>query len=198
MPLTFNFHGLSSTLSGSNFQCHIGEIDLVIADAGSSDGTQEIAREYGATLVENPLKTGEAGKSAGIAASSGDLIALVDSDNILDDARWLEKMIRPFDDPEIVAAEPLFYTRRDTDPALTRYFSMLGMNDPICLFLGNYDRFSMVTGKWTELPTIGANGFVFRRSLIESVNWSPYSFDIDVLAEAIDAGHRHATWTQVA
>ncbi|MDA1088668.1 MAG: glycosyltransferase, partial [Verrucomicrobia bacterium] len=118
MPLTFNFHGLSSTLSGSNFQCHIGEIDLVIADAGSSDGTQEIAREYGATLVENPLKTGEAGKSAGIAASSGDLIALVDSDNILDDARWLEKMIRPFDDPEIVAAEPLFYTRRDTDPAL--------------------------------------------------------------------------------
>jgi len=63
---------------------------------------------------------------------------------------------------------------------------MLGMNDPLCLFLGNYDRICMVTGKWTEmpvieedkgnyikielddkkLPTIGANGFLVRREAL--------------------------------
>ncbi len=41
------------------------------------------------------------------------------------------------------------------------------------------------------MPTIGANGFVFRRTLLERVRWSPYFFDIDILCEAIDAGFCH-------
>lgn len=183
--------------------------EIVVADAGSTDGTLDIARRLGVDrVVPNPLKTGEAGKTAGIKASRGELIALVDSDNILPDGRWLARMLAPFDDAEIVAAEPIAYTARQGDPALTRYFALLGMNDPICLFTGNYDRVCAVTGKWTgltvrqrdrgdyielaltedALPTIGANGFVFRRSLLEHVSWDPYFFDIDVVHQAVRAG----------
>jgi hypothetical protein len=240
---------------------------IIIADGGSTDDTVAVAESFDRVrVVANDLKTGEAGKAAGIAQSSGDLIALVDSDNVLDDPMWLARMIEPFSDPDIVAAEPLAYTRRDDDPALTRYFAMLGMNDPLCLFLGNYDRMCLVTGKWTglrveyeeagldradprtvpeggsaelrppssheewrarlcragrwrasvtapaeeasgrspqcgsylkltlteaRLPTIGANGFVFRRSLLEHVSWQPYFFDIDVMHQAVQAGCRH-------
>jgi glycosyltransferase involved in cell wall biosynthesis len=188
------------------------DYEIVIADAGSADGTVEIARKLGADrIVDNPLKTGEAGKAAGIRASSGEAIALVDSDNVLPDARWLERMLAPFSDPEIVASEPLEYTSRPGDPALTRYFALLGMNDPLCLFTGNYDRVCAVTGRWTgldvdqeergdylklslseaALPTIGANGFVFRRSLLDSVSWAPYFFDIDVMHQAVRAGLGH-------
>ena len=180
--------------------------EIVIADAGSSDRTLEIARGYGVdTITGNPLKTGEAGKTAGIKAARGDIIALVDSDNILPDPGWFERMIAPFSDPEILAAEPIEYTCRREDPALTRYFALLGINDPICLFSGNYDRTSAVTGRWTDLPvrqedmgsylklrlvadalpTIGANGFVFRRSLLDGVKWEPYLFDIDILCDRI-------------
>jgi glycosyltransferase involved in cell wall biosynthesis len=180
--------------------------EIVVADAGSADRTLEIAREYGVeTIVGNPLKTGEAGKTAGIKAAKGDLIALVDSDNILPDSGWLKRMLEPFSDPEIVASEPLEYTHRPADPPLTRYFALLGMNDPICLFTGNYDRICAVTSKWTgleveqedcggylklrlsagTLPTIGANGFVFRRSLLDGVKWEPYLFDIDILCDRI-------------
>ncbi|MBM4162909.1 MAG: glycosyltransferase family 2 protein [Lentisphaerae bacterium] len=186
--------------------------EIVIADAGSSDDTRVIARRLGVdTIVENLLKTGEAGKAAGIKASSGELIALVDSDNILPDAAWLERMTAPFRDRDIVACEPLEYTARRGDPALTRYFALLGMNDPLCLFVGNYDRRCAVTGRWTglavhqqdlggylkltlteeTLPTIGANGFVFRRSLLSHVAWDPYFFDIDVMHQAVRAGFRH-------
>jgi glycosyltransferase involved in cell wall biosynthesis len=186
--------------------------EIVIADAGSTDGTVAIARRLGVDrIVDNPLQTGEAGKSAGIRASSGELIALVDSDNILPDDQWLEQMIAPFSDPGIVASEPLEYTSRRGDPALTRYFALLGMNDPLCLFIGNYDRQCAVTGAWTglavhqqdmggylkltlteeTLPTIGANGFVFRRSLLQHVVWEPYFFDIDVVHQAVCAGFRH-------
>ena len=187
-------------------------VEVILADAGSSDDTRAIAAEFGVDrIVENPLRSGEAGKSAGIRASAGDLIALVDSDNVLDSPDWLQRMVRPFEDPEIVAAEPLRYTWRCDDPALTRYFAMLGMNDPLCLFLGNYDRYSMVTGRWTDLPvqsdardgylkltlsqqalpTIGANGFVFRRNLLDQITWEPYFFDIDVVQQAVAAGLVH-------
>jgi glycosyltransferase involved in cell wall biosynthesis len=180
--------------------------EIVIADAGSTDRTLEIAKEYKVdTITQNPLKTGEAGKAAGIKAARGDIIALVDSDNILPDTEWLARMLAPFDDPEIIASEPLDYTWRKHDAALTRYFALLGMNDPICLFTGNYDRTCAVTGKWTDLPvsqedegsylklkltgnalpTIGANGFVFRRTLLDGVKWEPYLFDIDILYDRI-------------
>ena len=188
------------------------EYEIVIADAGSTDDTVKIARRMGVDkVVENRLKTGEAGKTAGIKAATGDLIALVDSDNILPDDRWLEMMTGPFRDSDIVASEPIEYTARANDPALTRYFALLGMNDPLCLFTGNYDRVCAVTGKWTglavkqqdmgeylkltltedTLPTIGANGFVFRRSLLDHVTWSPYFFDIDVMHQAVQAGFGH-------
>ena len=124
------------------------DYEVVIADAGSSDRTLAIARAAGVdTIVPNPLKTGEAGKTAGIKAATGDVIALVDSDNILPDPAWLARMMAPFADPDVIATEPIEYTARAEDPALTRYFALLGMNDPICLFTGNYDRVSAVTGR---------------------------------------------------
>ena len=185
------------------------EYEIVVADAGSVDSTPDIAREKGVDrIVPNPLKTGEAGKAAGIAAASGELIALVDSDNILPDAGWLKRMLAPFEERDIFASEPIAYSARPGDGSLNCYFAALGMNDPLCLFAGNYDRECAVTGKWTGLavraeerpgylkldldpgrmPTIGANGFVFRREILERVQWQPYFFDIDVAAEAVAAG----------
>lgn len=182
------------------------EYEIVVADAGSSDNTREIAHEYGVDrIVDNPLKTGEAGKTAGIKAAKGDVIALIDSDNILPDANWMERMLAPFSDEGIIASEPIEYTCRSFDPLFTQYFALLGMNDPICLFTGNYDRICAITGKWTgldvrqedcgdyvkvrldsdALPTIGANGFVFRKSLLDGVKWDPYLFDIDILCDRI-------------
>lgn len=194
------------------------EYEVVIADAGSTDDTVTIARCMGVDkIVANPLKTGEAGKSAGIKASTGELIALVDSDNILADENWLEQMIAPFRDLDIIASEPLEYTSRKSDPALTRYFALLGMNDPLCLFTGNYDRLCAITGKWTgldvsqqdmgdylkltltedTLPTIGANGFVFRRTLLNHVAWEPYFFDIDTMHHAVRAGFQHVAKVKI-
>lgn len=173
------------------------KIEIIIADGGSTDGTLEIAKNYGAKIYNNPLKTGEAGKAIGVKKANGDLIALIDSDNILPDKNWLTKMTAPFADPETIGSEPWEYTYRKTDPWLTRYFAMLGMNDPICLFIGNYDRLSVLTGQWTNLkfafenkqdylkikfdhkplPTIGANGTIFRRNLFTNIG--DYLFDID-------------------
>lgn len=186
-----------------------GDYEIVVADAGSTDATLEIAKSKGVDVIcANPLKTGEAGKTAGVEAARGEIIALIDSDNILPDTDWLSRMVAPFADADIIASEPWEFTVRPQDAVLTRYFALLGMNDPVCLFTGNYDRRCGITGRWTglnprsedcgdylkiyltedALPTIGANGFVFRRTLLDGTNWKPYLFDIDVVHQATVAG----------
>ncbi len=191
----------------------VEKIEVIIVDAGSSDKTLDIARKYHVNwILDNPLKTGEAGKSVGVSKAHNEIIALIDSDNILDGNDWLTRMVQPFADPDIVGSEPWLYTYRKQDPLITRYCALLGMNDPLCFYLGNYDRVSQISGKWTGInistedrgdylkidfagldyyPTIGANGFMIRRDLVLKAHYSPYLFDIDVPAELLPMGHHY-------
>jgi glycosyltransferase involved in cell wall biosynthesis len=184
-------------------------IEIIIADAGSEDDTLEIAENFGVDkILPNPLVTGEAGKAVGVKEAKNEIIALVDSDNILEGEDWLKKMVEPFKEKDIVGAEPLYYTYRKKDGYITRYSALIGMNDPLCLFLGNYDRYSTLTDRWTEmpvemeeregylkvklfenaLPTIGANGFLVRRSELLKCPIADYLFDIDVVYMLVKSG----------
>lgn len=182
-------------------------ITIIVADGGSRDRTVDIARKFGATIVKNPLQTGESGKAAALRASNAELIALIDSDNILPSQDWMQKMIAPLiSEADITGSEPIRFTYRPSDGFITRYCALIGMNDPLCLFLGNYDKESVLTGRWTDiplreqkrqgyrkiflttegpLPTIGANGTIFRRSMLEPYKNRNYLFDIDIIADLV-------------
>ncbi|MFH0913373.1 MAG: glycosyltransferase, partial [Candidatus Omnitrophota bacterium] len=175
------------------------------SDGGSTDDTLSIVRSLSESmnikLVDNKLKTGEAGKAQGLKQANNDILVFIDSDNILPQQDWLQKMAGPFCDPQILASEPLYYTYRKEDGYITRYCALIGMNDPLCLFLGNYDRYCLLTKKWTEmavsetqedsyirvnflnenLPTIGANGFFIRRKELLGYPIKDYLFDIDIV-----------------
>lgn len=194
------------------------KIQIIIADGGSKDKTVIIAQQLGADVIlDNPLRTAEAGKSVGAKAAKNDLVAFIDSDNILPTNNWLKSMVWPFiNNQYISASEPLYYTFRKEDPILTRYCSLLGMNDPFCLFMGNYDRYSILTKRWTDLPvqytdigdyyeiilndqnipTIGANGFIVRRQLVIN-NLSDYLFDIDLVHSLMVQGHNRIAKVKV-
>ena len=181
-------------------------VEIIVVDGGSVDATLNISKKYGAKVLENKLRTAEAGKAVGVRAATGEFIALIDSDNILPTETWLSEMIAPLSaHPEAVGSEPWEYTWRKQDGFITRYCALIGMNDPLVYFLGNYDRMNLLTGKWTEvdheeedfggyiyvtfdgrgLPTIGANGTVFRTEFIRKNLTGDYLFDIDVLAAYI-------------
>jgi len=181
-------------------------IEILIIDGGSTDNTIEIAKNYTDKVFFNFLRTGEAGKAIGVKNAKNDLIALIDSDNILPDKTWFLEMVNPLlENDKIVGSEPIGYTYRKSDGIITRYCALTGMNDILCLFIGNYDRHCYLTGKWTEMevsfegkknylclnfnsknvnqiPTIGANGTIFKRSFFENINIGDYLFDIDLIA----------------
>lgn len=179
--------------------------EILIIDGGSSDNTLKIAQKYKCKIINNPLKTAEAAKAIGLKQAKGEYIALIDSDNILPDKNWLSQMLLPFKDLKIVGSEPISFTYRKNAGYIERYSSLIGANDPFAYFNGNYDRYSYLSNKWTNLkidtedkksylklkiedcrflPTIGANGTIFRKDFLNKFFNGDYLFDIDVLAMA--------------
>ena len=177
------------------------KIELIVADGGSTDDTLKIARVFRARIVRNLLKTGEAGKAVALTKARGELIALIDSDNLLPSKDWLKKMVVPFKDRTILGSEPWRFTYRREDNFINRYCALLGVNDPYCYFLGVYDKISILSCKWTGLkieekdrgtflkikfergilPTVGANGTFWRTSVLKKiVGNNQYLFDTDV------------------
>ena len=183
------------------------KIEIIISDGGSVDNTLKIAKKYKCILVENKLKTAEAGKAVGIKKVTGKFIALIDSDNILPDKDWIKEMLTPFKKPIIQLSEPWSFTYRKNSGFIERYSSLIGANDPYAFVCGIYDRYSTITDKWTNLkicqknyktyilanlkknqliPTIGANGTIYRQSFLEKLNIDKYLFDIDLIQQYLN------------
>ncbi len=113
----------------------VDKVEIIIADAGSVDGTVEIAKRFTDKIYYNSLKTGEAGKAVGVRFARGEVVALIDSDNILPERDWLSRMMGPFRDEEIAGTEPLYYTYRQEDGIITRYCALMGiMIRCVCLW----------------------------------------------------------------
>jgi glycosyltransferase involved in cell wall biosynthesis len=175
-------------------------VEIVIVDAGSSDRTLELANAYGVDqVIDNPLQTGEAGKARGARAANGEILAFVDSDNVLVGRDWLRRMTAPFADSDVVSSEALRWDYAPDYSLVDRYCALTGVNDPASLFVGNYGRYSFLTGRWTGfpveqeqrngyvrvrvdpdlLPTMGANGYLVRAEPFRTVMTGDYVFDID-------------------
>jgi succinoglycan biosynthesis protein ExoA len=60
-----------------------GDLEVIVADGRSSDETAGLAREAGATVVDNPLRTTPAGLNAALAAARGDVIVRFDAHAVM-------------------------------------------------------------------------------------------------------------------
>lgn len=189
-------------------QQSIKNVEIIIADGGSTDNTLKIAKNYKAKIVTNKLKTSESGKAIGLKFATGKFTALIDSDNILPTKNWLSIMLLPFkSNSKLIGSEPYKFTYRRYAGFIERYSALLGANDPYAWFIGVYDRYSYLTNKWTDLkidqidkdkyieitlkpkkilPTIGANGTIFRSDFLRKNLKGDYLFDIDLISQVLN------------
>jgi glycosyltransferase involved in cell wall biosynthesis len=202
---------LAECLGSLRDQDYPGELEVIVVDAGSTDATLAIAREQGVDqILANPLRTGEAGKAVGFRSARGGLILTLDSDNVVVGRDWLRQMVAPFEDADVISAQALRWDYRRSDYFITRWAALTGVNDPVALYVGNYDRYSYLTGRWTdcshtaerrdgwlrvvldpaEVPTMGANGYIVRREALDVVPVGDYFFDVDFVYDLVQRGHR--------
>ena len=184
------------------------QYEILIIDGGSTDKTVSIAKKYNSKIIKNPLKTAEAGKAVGIHFACGKYICLIDSDNILPSKNWLQKMLYPFSkNPKIIGTEPAQFTYRKNAGIIERYSALIGANDPYAFITNVYDRKNYLNNKWTGLkinqidkkqyiqikllpnqliPTIGANGTIFKTNFLKENLKSDYLFDIDIISQVLN------------
>lgn len=72
------------------------QIEILVIDGGSTDATREIARQYGAVILENPHRLPEPAKLIGIQRAKGRYVVKQDTDEELIDPRQLERRIEFF------------------------------------------------------------------------------------------------------
>ncbi|HKP90880.1 MAG TPA: glycosyltransferase family A protein [Thermoleophilaceae bacterium] len=108
------------------------DVELVVADSGSTDGTREFALEQGARVVDVP--PGEFSHSATrnllMEHSSGDHVAFLTDDAVPATERWLERLVAAFSlDPDVALSYGPYIPYPDA-PAmvareLTEFFASL-------------------------------------------------------------------------
>jgi len=170
-------------------------VEIILVDGFSNDSTRVVGESFGAVILDNPEVIHPKGRPIGFRRASGELILCLDSDNIITDKNWLREMTAPFADPGIAASEPLYYSSRNEDSWVTRYCSLIGADDPLVVYFGFHERYSWLTGTWTSvprsekdkggylevrfidpdrIPSLGANGFMVRKSLLDKVDHDPF------------------------
>lgn len=110
-------------------------VEILIADAGSTDNTLEIAKKYHCRVVRNKKVLCEPGNALGVEEAKNDLCVIMGADNRLVEKNWIKKMVKPFNDPEVKAAFPRIRNRKN-DTWLTKYINTF--TDPFNHFVYGY------------------------------------------------------------
>ncbi len=167
------------------------KIEIIAADGGSTDATLDILKKYKAQIIPENTGNPEAAKLLALKKAKNEIILHIDDDTVLPNNKWLKNMLDCFaKEPEAVACYPWRYTYRKKDKFLNRYFALFGVNDPLAYFLKKADRQDYLPpkdkyklkGKATDkgkyflvefnknnLPTVGANGFLIKRKILNKV-----------------------------
>jgi glycosyltransferase involved in cell wall biosynthesis len=187
------------------------KIEIIIADGGSTDGTLTVLKEYNCTIINENTGNPDMAKAISLSKSKNDLILHLDDDNILPKQNWLLTMVKYFEqEPKAVGCYTWRYHHQFNDTPLNRYFALIGANDPLAYFLGRTDRqhylpplkkyrltgnainkgdYFLVEFNKNNVPTLGANGFLIKRKLLEKVTNPKCFYHIDDNLRLIKKGY---------
>ncbi len=188
------------------------KVNILLADGGSTDNTFQIAKEFDAVFlsISPDIQNAEYNKGVAVRKASGELLLMIDHDNVLPHSFWLVNMVMPIlKEKDVVGVETLRYNYDKKTSMLDRYFSLFGGGDPLSFYLGKSDRLSYLYNKYNLLgsamdkgkyyivsfesnrvPTLGANGFLIKRDILinNAQIDANHFFHIDVNVDLIKKG----------
>jgi len=172
------------------------KLEILVIDGGSRDRTLEIAKKYKTKILFNPYRDCDEGKSIGLRQAKGEIIALIDADNELSSPQWLKTMIQPLvEDKTIFGVLSPWLIRKD-DPLINQYVTLLEVADPLArcfhpkMKIIDKGKYLIYRAKLGETPVVGANGFLWRRKVIDIVGGYEQKFEeVNFIARVINGGY---------
>lgn len=131
------------------------EVELLVIDGGSTDGTLDVLQAYGdrlSVLVSEPDEGIFDALNKGILLSTGDVVGFLHSDDMFADERVLMRIAEAFVAPDVGAVYgDLLYVRRNAPDVVVRYWRA--------------GKFSQTRLKWGWMPPHPT--FYVRRSVYQ-------------------------------
>jgi glycosyltransferase involved in cell wall biosynthesis len=154
------------------------KIEIILADAHSTDRTRDIANKFGAIILDDNGKNMEEGKRLALQHAKGEYIAFVDADNEITHADYLALAVQALHKYPLALGVEAYYLPSPKMSSFCAYLTtLLHISDPICWLMsanpqlvardGEVERWRLPDGTFSY--PLGANGFVYRRADLQSV-----------------------------
>ena len=174
-------------------------VEILLADAFSKDATRDIAKKYGARVIDDTGKNMEEGKRLALAHATGEYIVFVDADNEFTHPDFLALAVRALEkNPQALGVESYYLPSEKMSSFCAYVTYRLHISDPICWLMSEnpilverdeeVERWTLPKGSFSY--PLGANGFVFRRADLESVKANEHFQDTHVALHLMKAGKR--------
>ena len=179
--------------------------EILLADGGSRDGTQEIGRKFGAIVIDDRAsKNMEESKRVALAQAKGEFILFVDADNELTHPDYLNLAVNGLlANPQALGVEAN-YPPSSKMTSLCAYLThRLHISDPLCWLMSvspilvsradEIERWALPAGSFAY--PLGANGFLFRKADLDAVKADEKFQDTHVAMFLMRAGKRE--WLRI-
>src|SRR5215469_15424540 len=179
--------------------------EIILADAHSKDRTREIAKKYGAIVLDDDGKDMEEGKRLALRHATGELIFFVDSDNEFTHPDFVELAVKALAaNPQALGVESYYLSSPRMSSFCAYVTKLLHISDCIAWVMSANPRLVARSGdveRW-DLPEnsfsypLGVNGFLFRRADLESVRANEQFQDTHAALHLMRAGKRE--WLRIS
>jgi rhamnosyltransferase len=179
IPISNGMPALDEVLAGVRRQVGAGEIELLVCDSGSHDGSLETARDHGAQIIQIRREEFGHGRTRNLlmSRSRGEHVAFLTQDAVPDGERWLAQLLHGFELTEDVGLVfGPYRPRADASPMVSRELSewFAGFSDGAS---PRVDRVTEAEAAQGTRQLLGRRGFFTdANGCVSRVAWERVSF----------------------